>query len=71
MWLLAIRLMTGSKKAISTHQLHRMLGIAYRSAWLMAHRIRLAMDDSAPSALGGETNPLKPKETYIGGKAQS
>jgi transposase-like protein len=53
-WLRAIRLMTGSKKGISAHQLHRMLGVAYRSAWFMAHRIRLAIDDSAPRALGGE-----------------
>jgi transposase-like protein len=53
-WLLAFRLMAGSKKGMSAHQLHRMLGVAYRSAWFMAHRIRLAMDDSVPSAaLGG------------------
>jgi transposase-like protein len=70
-WLLAIRLMTGSKKGISAHQLHRMLGVAYRSAWFMAHRIRLAMDDSAPSALGGEGKFVEADETYIGGKARN
>jgi transposase-like protein len=70
-WLLAIRLMTGSKKGISAHQLHRMLGVAYRSAWFMAHRIRLAMDDSAPSALGGEGNFVEADETYIGGEARN
>jgi transposase-like protein len=70
-WLLAIRLMTGSKKGISAHQLHRMLGVAYRSAWFMAHRIRLAMDDSAPSALGGEGKFVEADETYIDGKARN
>ena len=43
-WLLATHLMTASKKGISAHQLHRMLGITYKSAWFMAHRIREAMD---------------------------
>jgi transposase-like protein len=70
-WLLAIRLMTGSKKGISAHQLHRMLGVTYRSAWFMAHRIRLAMDDSAPSALGGAGKFVEADETYIGGRARN
>ena len=42
-WLLAFHLMASSKKGISAHQLHRMLGITYKSAWFMAHRIREAM----------------------------
>src|SRR2546423_542491 len=42
-WVAAIRLMAASKKGISAHQLHRMLGITYKSAWFMAHRLRLAM----------------------------
>jgi len=70
-WLLAIRLMTGSKKGISAHQLHRMLGVTYRSAWFMAHRIRLAMDDSAPNALGGAGKFVKADETYIGDEARN
>jgi transposase-like protein len=70
-WLLAFRLMAGSKKGVSAHQLHRMLGVAYRSAWFMAHRIRLAMDDSAPSALGGEGKFVEADETYVGGKARN
>src|SRR5690348_3118271 len=42
-WLLAFALVNGSKKGISAHQLHRSLGITYKSAWFMAHRIREAM----------------------------
>lgn len=47
-WLLAFRLMAGSKKGISAHQLHRSLGITYKSAWFMAHRIRSVL--GAPRA---------------------
>ena len=68
-WVLGFHLMAASKKGISAHQLHRMLGVAYRSAWFMAHRIRLAMDDSAPSALGGEGKFVEADETYVGGRA--
>ena len=42
-WLMAIYLMGSNKKGISAHQLHRMLGITYKSAWFMAHRIKEAM----------------------------
>lgn len=42
-WLLAIHLVCFSKEGMSAHQLHRMLGISYKSAWFMAHRIRFAM----------------------------
>jgi transposase-like protein len=42
-WLFAMHLMGASKKGVSVHQLHRMLGITYKSAWFMAHRIREAM----------------------------
>ncbi len=42
-WLQAIALLCSSKKGISAHQLHRMLGITYKSAWFMAHRIRYGM----------------------------
>src|SRR5437016_4897788 len=42
-WLLAFHLFTSSKKGYSAHQLHRTIGVTYRSAWFMAHRIREAM----------------------------
>ncbi len=40
-WILAFHLMCASKKGMSAHQLHRMLGVTYKTAWFMAHRIRL------------------------------
>jgi transposase-like protein len=69
-WLLAFRLMAGSKKGVSAHQLHRSLGITYKSAWFMAHRIREAMNiDNGP--LGGPNTVVEADETYVGGKARN
>jgi transposase-like protein len=42
-WLAALFLMTASKKGISAHQVHRMLGISYKSTWFLMHRLREAM----------------------------
>jgi transposase-like protein len=65
-WLLATYLMSASKKSMSAHQLHRMLGITYKSAWFMAHRIREAMRDGAPGQLGGAGKFVEVDEAYIG-----
>src|SRR4051812_2664341 len=66
-WLLAIHLLTSSKKGISAHQLHRMLGVTYKTAWFMAHRIREAMKDDAPKTpLGGLGKVVEADETYYG-----
>lgn len=73
-WLLATRLMCASKKGMSAHQLHRMMGITYKSAWFMAMRIRESMTE-APlpdgEGLGGIGKPVEIDETYIGGKARN
>lgn len=70
-WLLATHLMTSSKKGISAHQLHRMLGVTYKTAWFMAHRIREAMAPAAPTPMGGEGKIVEVDETEIGGKAKN
>src|SRR3546814_7893339 len=44
-WVLATHLLSASKKGMSAHQLHRMLGVTYKTAWFMAHRIRESMID--------------------------
>ena len=64
-WLLAITFMCASKKGVSAHQLHRMLGITYKSAWFMAHRIRYAMQQSPIGLMHGT---VEADETYVGGK---
>lgn len=65
-WVLAIHLMTASKKGMSAHQLHRMLKVTYKTAWFMAHRIREAMTDPNPSPIGGEGKVVEADETYFG-----
>jgi len=65
-WILAVQLMCSSKKGISSHQLHRMLGITYKSAWFMGHRLRHAMAQTPGGLkLGGI---IEADETYIGGR---
>src|SRR6476659_2726757 len=66
-WLLSFHLMASSKKGISAHQLHRMLGVTYKTAWFMAHRIREAMrpaGDLPPFGEGGGV--VEVDETFIG-----
>lgn len=70
-WLLATYLMSSSKKGISAHQLHRTLGVTYKTAWFMAHRIREAMAPTSPGPLGGEGKVVEVDETYVGGKEKN
>jgi transposase-like protein len=65
-WLFAMHLMASSKKGMSAHQLHRMLGVTYKSAWFMAHRIREAMKDDKPVPMGTAGGPVQSDETYYG-----
>jgi transposase-like protein len=71
-WLLAFRLLSGGKKGFSAHELHRSLGITYKSAWFLAHRIREAMDGAGSDGpLGGTGKVVEADETYVGGKARN
>ncbi|HEV2629527.1 MAG TPA: IS1595 family transposase [Pseudolabrys sp.] len=67
-WVLAFRLMASSKKGMSAHQLHRTIVVTYKTAWFMAHRIREAMRDAAPTTMGGEGRIIESDETYWGPK---
>jgi len=70
-WLLAAYLMTSSKKGVSAHQLHRTLGVTYKTAWFMEHRLRAAMAEAFPTALGGEGKTVEADETVVGGKEKN
>ncbi|MCH7772632.1 MAG: transposase, partial [Bacteroidetes bacterium] len=52
-WLQAIVLLCSSKKGMSAHQIHRQLGITYKSAWFMCHRIRYAMGQNSFKKMQG------------------
>ena len=68
-WLQAVHLMCASKKGISAKQLERMLGVSYKTAWFMSHRIREAMTPgSFDGLLGGGGGAVEVDETYFGRK---
>lgn len=62
----AVYLMCTSKKGISAHQLHRVLGVTYKSAWFLAHRIREAMRAGELAPMGGGGGVVEADETFIG-----
>jgi transposase-like protein len=62
----AVYLLCCSKKGISSHQLHRVLGITYKAAWFLSHRIREAMRTGALSPMGGGGEIIEIDETFIG-----
>ncbi|QTN20597.1 IS1595 family transposase [Brevundimonas sp. AJA228-03] len=70
-WLLATYLMSFSKKGISAHQIGRTLGVTYKTAWFMCHRIREAMAENNPAPLGGEGKIVEADETVVGGKERN
>jgi hypothetical protein len=63
-WFQAVALMCNAKKGLSAKQMERDLGVAYRTAWYLNHRIRKAMEEGAPGLL---TGIVEADETYIGG----
>jgi transposase-like protein len=66
-WFLAVYMMGESKKGVSANQLSRMLGVSYKTAWYLCHRIRAAMKDEGADLL---TGIVEADETYVGGKAR-
>jgi transposase-like protein len=67
-WLAALFLMVASKKGVSAHQVHRMLGISYKSTWFMMHRLREAMRVGGLAPMGGAGGIVEVDETFIGRK---
>jgi transposase-like protein len=63
-WFLATYLITESKKGISANQLKRTLGVSYKTAWYLCHRIRSAMIDAGEPLDG----IVEADETFVGGK---
>jgi len=66
-WLKAMYFLAVSKKGMSTHQLHRMLGVSLKSTWFLMHRIREAMREPYfGAAMGGRGLPVQADETFVG-----
>ena len=65
-WLIAVYLMASSKKGISSKQLERTLGVTYKTAWFMTHRIREAMNEESGGLFGTGGGFVEADETFIG-----
>jgi transposase-like protein len=66
-WMQAVALLCNAKKGISAKQMERTLGISYKTAWYLNHRIRKSMDENS----GLLTGVVEADETYVGGKAKN
>jgi transposase-like protein len=64
---MAIYLTVESKKGFSANQMKRVIGVSYKTAWYLCHRIRTAMTEQDPAQLNGT---VECDETFIGGKAR-
>ena len=67
-WLFAATLIASSKKGVSSKQVERMLGVTYKTAWFMTHRLREAMKPNGGGLLGGGSGTIEADETFIGRK---
>ncbi len=66
-WFLATYLMCEARKGVSANQIKRTLGISYKTAWYLCHRIRSAMREACPTPLSGV---VEMDETLVGGKVR-
>lgn len=69
-WLYCNHLLCSSKKGLSSHQMARMLGVTYKTAWFLTMRLRKAMEPTPGSEppLGGDGFVVEADEAYIGKK---
>ncbi len=67
-WFAAIALMCEGKKGVSANQMKRHLGVTYKTAWYLCHRIRKAMSEPDAEPLGGQGMTVELDEMYIGGR---
>lgn len=68
-WLMALFLLCSSKKSLSANQIHRMIGVTYKTAWFLCHRIRMGMtpDHRTEAKL---TGTVEVDETFVGPKGK-
>ncbi|MFH1345145.1 MAG: IS1595 family transposase [Pseudomonadota bacterium] len=68
-WWIAAHMLNSGKKGVSAHQVHRTIGVTYKTAWFMMHRLREAMSDLKPTGpMGGPGKVVEADTTHIGGK---
>lgn len=65
-WWMAAHMLNAGKRGVSAHEIHRVIGVTYKTAWFMMHRLREAMKDIAPAPMGGGGKVVEADETYYG-----
>jgi transposase-like protein len=63
-WWMAAHMMNSGKNGVSAHEIHRALGVTYKTAWFMMHRLREAMTDAKPGPMGTLNGAVQADETY-------
>ena len=58
-----------AKKGVSAHQIHRILGVTYKTAWFLCNRIREALRDGSLAPMGGSGSIVEVDETFIWSQA--
>jgi transposase-like protein len=69
-WLMAAHMFNAGKNGVSAHEMHRTLGVTYKTAWFMMHRLREAMNETDPSPMGGEGQSVQADETWYGNSSK-
>jgi transposase-like protein len=69
-WFVAMALMAEAKKGVSALQVSRHIGVAYKTAWHLCHRIRKAMEELNAPPLGGSGKVIEIDETFLGGRVK-
>jgi transposase-like protein len=69
-WWMAAHMINSGKNGVSAHEIHRTIGVTYKTAWFMMHRLREAMTDMNPSPMGGEGKSVQADETYYGNSSK-
>lgn len=67
-WMVAIWMVANCKNGISSYELSRALGITQKSAWFLAARVKLAMQNRSFRPLAGQ---IEVDESFIGGRARN
>lgn len=71
-WLTAMWMIVNCKNGVSSWEIHRSIKVTQKTAWFMLHRIRLALQETHTTKLGGLSGtPIQVDETFIGGKARN
>jgi transposase-like protein len=69
-WWMAAHMLSSGKNGVSAHEIHRSIGVTYKTAWFMMHRLREAMVDLKPGPMGGEGQTVQADETYYGNSSK-